>query len=411
MREELFELSRNLVENYNRQYQRYFLKENKLDSRLSVIIGQRGIGKSTVIVQYLLSHYAKELKANKALFLQADHFLVNETSLYEIAEQFNSLNGKVLCFDEIHKYGDWSRQLKSIYDTFPDLKIIASGSSALEIYKGTHDLSRRAIVYEMRGLSFREFIEITLNLTLEEHTLTDILRQHAEIARDIAQQLKRKNEKIIPLFKRYLAYGYYPYFLEFENKVLYYLTLEQNIHTTIEADLPAINPNLSGSSVKKIKKLLAFIASAVPFTPDLKKLKTILDVGDERTLKSYLKYLEDAGLILTLTAGGRGMRELEKPEKIYLNNFNQAYAISGHYGANVGCIRETFFANMLSSLARLSYAKQGDFRVNDRFVFEIGGRSKKFDQISAIKDSFLALDDIEYGSGNKIPLWLFGFLY
>jgi len=189
------------------------------------------------------------------------------------------------------------------------------------------------------------------------------------------------------------------------------LTLEQNIHTTLESDLIAIYPSLSGNSIKKMKKLLTIIASSVPFTPDLRKLKTTLEVGDERTLKTYLKYLEDAGIILTVSKGSRGLRALEKPEKIYLNNPNLIHAISSRTPFEKGNLRETFFLNLLRGLYKVSSPEQGDFHVEGKYIFEIGGKSKKFSQIKGIKDSFLAVDDIEIGTGNKIPLWVFGFLY
>ncbi len=317
----------------------------------------------------------------------------------------------MICFDEIHKYPDWSTELKSIYDTFPKLSIVASGSSALEIYKGSRDLSRRAVVYKMFGLSFREFIELELGIELISFGLEDIVRNHQRIANGIIMAVEKKGKKILALFKHYLEHGYYPYFREYKNRELFYITLEQNIHTTLESDLIAIYPSLSGNSIKKMKKLLTIIAYSVPFTPDLKKLKTTLEVGDERTLKTYLKYLEDAGIILTISKSGRGLRGLEKPEKIYLNNPNLIHAISSVTPVEKGNLRETFFLNLMGSLHKVSSPAQGDFNVEGKYIFEVGGKSKNFSQIKGIADSFLAVDDIEIGTGNKIPLWLFGFLY
>ena len=317
----------------------------------------------------------------------------------------------MICFDEIHKYPNWSTELKSIYDTFPKLTTVASGSSALEIYKGSRDLSRRAVVYKMFGMSFREFIEIELGINLKSAGLENIINNHQRIADSITNAVEKKGKKILALFKSYLEYGYYPYFREYNNRELFYLTLEQNIHTTLESDLIAIYPSLSGNSIKKIKKLLMIIASSVPFTPDLKKLKTTLDIGDERTLKIYLKYLEDAGIILTVSKGGKGLRELEKPEKIYLNNPNLIHAISSRMTLEIGNLRETFFLNMVETSHKVSSPAQGDFLVNGKYTFEIGGKNKDFSQIKDIKNSFLGVDNTEIGVGNKIPLWLFGFLY
>lgn len=411
MIEELFSLSQNFIRINNRGYVRYFLRTYPLNNRFSIVVGQRGVGKTTAIIQHILSSYKNDIFTNSALYIQADHFLVGGRSLYEIAEQFYNLGGEMICFDEIHKYPDWSTELKSIYDTFPKLKIVASGSSALEIYKGSHDLSRRAVVYKMFGMSFREFIEIELGINLKSAGLEDIINNHQRIAENIITAVEKKGKKILALFKSYLEYGYYPYFREYKNRELFYLTLEQNIHTTLESDLIAIYPSLSGNSIKKIKKLLMIIASSVPFTPDLKKLKTMLDVGDERTLKTYLKYLEDAGIILTVSKGGRGLRELEKPEKIYLNNPNLIHAISSRMPLEIGNMRETFFLNMAETSHKVSSPAQGDFLVNGRYTFEIGGKNKDFSQIKDIKNSFLGVDNTEIGAGNKIPLWLFGFLY
>ena len=192
---------------------------------------------------------------------------------------------------------------------------------------------------------------------------------------------------------------------------MYYITLEQGIRTTIESDLLSIYPTLNGSSIKKIKKLLTVIAESAPFTPDLKRLKRIVEIGDERTLKNYLKYLEDGGVIISLTKMGSRLGALEKPEKIYLNNPNQIYAISGKDKENRGTIRETFFINMLSVMHKVSMPKKGDFYIDNKYTFEIEGKNKSFKQIKDINNSFLAIDDIETGISNKIPLWLFGFLY
>lgn len=411
MLEEYIALSQNFFRIYNREYKRYFFKAHDLSNRFSIIVGQRGVGKTTAIIQYMLDAYHGDIFTGKALYVQADHFLVARRSLYEIAEEFFNLGGELICFDEIHKYQAWSGELKSINDTFPKLKIIASGSSALEIYRGSHDLSRRAIVYAMRGMSFREFIEFTSAVTMEHVSLEDIIVHHQKAAHNVVRKLEKANKKILSLFKEYLRYGYYPYFKEYKSKNLFYLTLEQNIHTTLESDLIAIFPALTGSSLKKIRKLLSIIASSVPFTPDLKNLKTVLDIGDERTLKTYLKYMEDAGIILTVSKKTKGLKELEKPEKIYLNNPNLIYAIASRDEQNIGTIRETFFFNMLNGTHKLTLPARGDFLVNGKYTIEIGGKNKDFSQIKGIGDSFLAIDDIEIGVGNKIPLWLFGFLY
>lgn len=405
--EDLYRLSQTQLAVFNRPYKRYFLQEHNLACRLGIILGQRGIGKTTAMVQHLLDVAEQDALSETILYVQADHFLIGERSLYEIAEQFAIHGGKVICFDEIHKYPRWSLELKSITDTFDGLKVLASGSSALEIYKGSHDLSRRAIQMRMWGMSFREYIEMSLGIRLSSCTLEDILRDHVRIAHEIVGRLPDK--KVLGLFKAYLKHGYYPFYFEDQNEALFYQLLNQNVHTTIESDLIAVQPALTGNSIKKITKLLSIISASVPFFPDLKKLTELTDVGDQRTLKTYLKYLEDSGLIMGLTRSGKGLRILEKPEKIFLNNANLIYAFSPNAGW--GTIRETFFLNVLSAGHTIKAPLRGDFQVDDRYLFEIGGRNKDFSQIKDIKNSFLAVDDIEKGFGRKIPLWLFGFLY
>ena len=406
MLETLFELSQNYVLNYKQDYVRYFLKTHSLSNRFSIISGQRGIGKTTAIIQYMQEQYP-DIYTTKALYIQADHFLLGNYSLYEIADEFVKMGGELLCIDEIHKYSNWSQELKSINDTFRELKLLVSGSSALEIHKGSYDLSRRALVYSMKGMSFREFLEIRLSVTLASMKLEDLLSSHQFFAQDIIDRLASKKEKILPLFNEYLKVGYYPYYFEYNNQEQFYLALEQNIHTTIESDLLAIYPSLTGTSIKKLKSLLKVISASVPFTPDMKKLKGIIGVGDERTLKNYLKYLEDAGLIKMLMKSSKGLGSIAKPEKIYLDNSNLLFTSS----PDIGTVRETFFMNQVSKDHELIATKNGDFLVDEKYLFEVGGKNKSFKQIKDTKDSYVASDEIERGFGNKIPLWLFGFLY
>lgn len=411
MIDELFDLSQSFIHNYNRNFRRYFLKKYSMENRFSIIIGSKGVGKTTAIIQYLLTFTDNDRLSREAIYIQADHFVVGKHSLYEIADQFVKEGGKLICFDEIHKYPEWSKELKSINDTFPTLKIIASGSSAMEIYRGSHDLSRRAIVYHMHEMSFREFLEFSLEIKLDSYTLEEILEKHQVIAHCIVEEIEKKEKKILPLFKHYLEYGCYPYFKEFKNKSLFYIILEQSIHAAVESDLTAIFPGLNGTGLKKIKKLISFIAESVPFIPDLRNIKRLLEIGDERTLKNYLKYLEDGGIILTVSKKGKSLRMLEKPEKIFLNNTNMMYAIGSKDNLQKGNIRENFFVNTMTTLHDVTVPDRGDFVINGTYTFEVGGKGKSFNQIRDFNDSYLALDEIETGIGNKIPLWLFGFLY
>lgn len=411
MLDDLFDLSRQFLRNYNRPYQRYFLRQHSLENRFSIIVGPRGVGKTTAIIQHLLSRYEDDFLTTKALYVPVDHFAVAGNNLYEIAEVFYNLGGECICFDEIHKWVNWSGELKSIYDSFPKLGIIASGSSAISIQQGSHDVSRRAVVYRMNGLSFREYIDLVLNKSLQPLTLESILEQHERSAGDIVGVVEAEGAKILALFKDYLRFGYFPYFLEFTDKSLYHITLEQSIHTTIENDLVAVYPELTGRSIQKLKKLLAVIAESVPFTPDLIRLKKLVEIGDERTLKGYLKCLEDGGTIIALPRSGSGLKGMRKPEKIYLNNPNQVHAISSSGKANTGNMRETFFASMVGGPHSISSPQRGDFLVDEIYTFEIGGKKKGFEQVKNVENSYLAVDGIELGIGKKIPLWLFGFLY
>lgn len=384
-------------------YQRYFIKEQKIKHRLTIIVGQRGIGKTTTIAQYMKQH--DELKS---LYVSMDSFLVGELSMYEIAEHFEMEGGKLLCFDEIHKYQNWSQELKSIYDTFPSLQIIASGSSALEINKGSHDLSRRANTLKMVGMSLREYMELTLGINFPKYTLQEILQNHETIAFDIVSKLEKIDKKILPLFQRYCKVGYYPYSLSIQDDEIFYDMLQQNINVSISGDLLFVYPSLDGNSIKKLKLLLNIIMESVPFVPVIEKLKNSLDIGDGRTLKDYFIKLEDAGVLhLLMKASGKGLRKLEKPEKIYLSNTNLLSITT----PEIGTVRETFFLNVLNTLHEVTYPLKGDFLVDNTYLFEIGGKNKGFTQIKDIENSFVASDDIEVGYKNKIPLWIFGFLY
>lgn len=410
MYEELKALSHHFLEIKNSLYRRYFIQTTKLSHRLSLILGQRGVGKTTTLVQTLLDYVDGDRFDDRILYIQTDHFQVGSHSLYEIAEQFHNFGGKWIAFDEIHKYPNWSQELKSIYDTFPQLKVLASGSSSLEIYRGNHDLTRRAICYYMQGLSFREYLELAHNIKLQTFELEDICIKHEKLISPILDELRNKNLKVLSEFQRYLKTGYYPYFFDIGDEALYMLTLEQNLHTTLESDLVAIYPHLTGSSIKKIKDLLIFIASSVPFSPNWNKIKTTIDIGDIRTLKSYFSHLENAGLIKSLSKATQKMSQIEASEKVYLDNPNQLFAISSK-SPDKGSVRETFFLNMISLRHKAAAAQNGDFLVDETFVFEVGGRKKSFNQIKSIQNSFLACDDIERGAGARIPLWLFGFLY
>jgi predicted AAA+ superfamily ATPase len=395
--------SKKFVKRNNLPYQRYFLKENRIKHRLSIVLGQRGVGKTTTIAQYMAMH--DDLKS---LYISMDSFLIGDLSMYEIAERFEQDGGKLLCFDEIHKYKNWSQELKSIYDNFPYLQIIASGSSALKIDKGSHDLSRRAHLLHMHGMSFREYLELTLHLDLGKLTFEDILNNHEELAFNMVGELEKADQKILPLFKQYLKTGYYPFSLTIMDEEVFFDMLEQNINVAISNDLLYVYPSLDGNSIRKLKLLVSVIMESVPFTPVIENLKTLLEIGDARTLKDYFYKLEDAGILkLLFKASSKGLKALEKPQKIYLDNSNLLYITQ----ANIGTVRETFFLKSTSLKHLVQYPVKGDFLVDGKYLCEIGGKNKSFKQIKDMSNAFVVADDLEIGFGNKIPLWLFGFLY
>ena len=413
MLEELFMKSRDFININNQEYKRYFIKTKKLEHRLSIIIGSRGIGKTTTVAQYIKENY----KESEALYVNLDD--IENTSKYtmtQIAQEFVLNGGKLLCFDKIHKYENWSAELKNIYDRFDKLKIVATGSSALQINKGSHDLSRRAIVYNMVGMSFREYLELYYGYAFEPVSLEELLSNHIDIATKIKKSIEENEQKIIPLFKEYLKHGYYPYFLSMPNEVLFFQTLQQNINVSIESDLLNIYPRLNGNSIKKIKMLLSVIIKSVPFEPKMSELKKAVDIKDDRTLKDYLCKLDDAGLIKLLMRNSLSMKAFDKPEKIFLANPNLMYTKE----PNIGNLRETFFVNQLDNYYKnkqsfndvsIFASKQGDFYCEEKYTFEVGGKSKSFYQIKDMPNSYVASDELEVGIGNKIALWMFGLLY
>ena len=408
MLENFFIESKRFIKKNNMPYKRYFIETHNLSHRLSVIQGARGIGKTTTIAQYL-SNY----ELDKVLYISLDNILISgNQKIVEIAEEFEKNGGQILCLDEIHKYPNWSQELKNIYDKYYNLKMVVSGSSAMHIHKGSYDLSRRAVVYKMEGMSFREFLNLHFQYSFNKYSLENIIENHEEITELIINKLH--NTKIIPLFKKYLDYGYYPYSITMDNKDDFYKTLQQSLNTTIESDLLSIYPNLSGVGINKIKKLLSSIISCVPFKPNLSQLQKILDIKDIRTLKEYLLYLDDAGIIKMLMANSMAYKNIDKPEKIYMADTN----IMNLANKDIGSMRETFFFNQLSCYYSIISNnkgifsnKSGDFICEEKYIFEIGDKNKDFNQIKDIDNSFLALDDIEIGYKKKIPLWLFGFLY
>lgn len=406
---ELFELSARMVSQKNRTFRRYLLREKPFGSGLTILLGQRGVGKTTLLTQHLIDCFETPY-SEKFLYVPMDHFIVGTRTMYEITEAFEKMGGKLICFDEIHKYREWSRELKSINDSFPGLQVIASGSSILSIRRGSHDLSRRAVLRHLSPMSFREWLTVRGLGDFVAVSLSELVSDHRVLAGQVAQQLREAGTTVLAEFGRYLKTGYYPYAFEHEDALSdFLLTLEQSVHATIETDLPALFPSLTGASIQKIKQLLAIISGLVPYKPDMAGLKRSLQIGDERTLKTYLKHLEDAGIVRCLHRQGKTLNNLDKPEKLYLDNPNLMLALTGDSGVDAGNMRETFLLSCFRG-ETVQAPAHGDFQIG-RIVIEVGGKNKSIKQIASQPDSYLAVDQLEIGMGNRIPLWLFGFLY
>jgi len=377
-------------------YRRYFFNKVNLTDRLIGLIGARGIGKTTFLLQYLKS---LDLPEEQKLYFSVDSIAASSYKLFEIAEDFYNLGGKVLVIDEIHKYRDFEIELKEIYD-FLDLQILFSGSSALMLEHKKADLSRRAVIYRLKGLSYREFLELKLGLRFETFDLKSLLQDHVAIANAICQRIKP-----LAYFKEYLQFGYYPFY--FETSETYCLKLEETVNTVIESDLPIIF-NIEPANIHKLKQLVAYICRSKPYQLNLTALAQKIGI-DRKTLYLYIRYLTLGDIFNRLEAKGKGDNLFSKPAKLYLNNpnLNHCYCLQ----SEIGTIREEFFYDMLSIDHTLHYPPRGDFLVDETYIFEIGGKNKGYGQIKGLPDSFIAADEIETGFGHKIPLWLFGFLY
>ena len=411
MMTEIQSLSQSFLKETSPKFRRYFFRDFTDDARMFFIIGPRGVGKTTSILQYLMEHSQNNSLSEKILYVPADHILVEKMGLYEIAQNFTQDGGEIIAIDEIHKYSNWSKELKSIFDTFKKLKVVISGSSSLEISKGSFDLSRRALIFNMKHMSFREFIEFEHGISISHLSLEEMTENHQEISLQYLKKIEQEGHKILPLFRKYLKTGLFPFYKEYKTTESYYLALNQMINSSIENDIISVHPKLSGTSLRRIKKLLAFITESCPFTADLKKIKTALSISDERTLKQYLHFLDKLQIIITVEKAGGKFAGLQRPKKIYLNNTNFMHALVSTENINKGTIRETYVANLLNGMHDLKIPLAGDFLVDDKYIFEVGGKSKNEHQIKNSKNAYILSDDIEYGVKAKIPLWLIGFLY
>ncbi len=378
------------IKNY--PYKRYMHHSMSFKNRLTGLLGARGVGKTTFLLQYLQE---VDIPDAKKLYLSVDNLEIE--SLFDIAHYFEQKGGKLLIIDEIHKYKNFEQELKKIYDIL-DVKVIFSGSCALKLDHSKADLSRRAVVYYIKGLSFREFLEFKTGKSFTSYSLEEILKNHIDIAFRITEEIKP-----FEYFSEYLKYGYYPFY--FENEEEYLLKLSQTINTVIEVDIPSIFP-IEYKNVINLKKLVKLICISKPFKVNLQELMKKMELSDYKSLYRFIDYLHKANIIRAVKAQSKGDALFSKPDKLYLNNTNLLFAYCKN--SEKGTLREIFFSCMVDDMVT---TKQGDFLVQQRYVFEVGGKNKSYNQIKDMENSFIVADDIAVGYGDKVPLYLFGFLY
>ncbi len=389
----------NKLENTSLEFQRSGLSFINWDSRMIGIKGARGVGKTTLLLQ----HIKLSLPPEQTLYVSLDNIWFTENKLYDLADYFSKHGGKYLLLDEVHKYPNWSQELKNIYDDFPPLKVVFTSSSLLQILNARADLSRRAVMYQMQGLSFREYLNFVQKENFPIITLQDILENHAALSRQIVQKIKP-----LQYFDDYLQTGYYPFFKE--NASVYHQLIGEIVNMIIEVELPLLR-GLETRYITKVKQLLYIISTSVPFIPNVSKLSERIGISRE-TLLAYLHHLSEAHLTKHLFKNAEGITLLQKPNKIFIENTNLMYALAAE-NINEGNLRETFFLNQVDAVHKITYPESGDFLVDKKWLFEIGGKTKTRKQLKNIPaaNAYIAMDNVEYGYSNNIPLWLFGFLY
>lgn len=387
---QLTRFMRGKLENTQTLFHRYMFSRIHWNRQMFGLVGPRGVGKTTMFLQYIKEHYDER----RMFYVTADHVYFSTHSLLELADEFSREGGQQLFIDEIHKYANCSRELKQIYDSYPDMMVAFTGSSILDITKGEADLSRRAPIYQIQGLSFREYLSLYKKIEMPVYTLDDILNHKAEI-HGVPHPL--------PLFSDYLKQGYYPFAGDPEFEML----LHQSVTQTMEVDIPQY-ANMNPSTGRKLKKLLSVIAQSVPFKPVMDSLATIIGVS-RNVLPDYFLFMEKAGMIGQLRDSTGGVRGIGKVEKVYLDNTNLAYLLAEE-STDIGNIRETFFYNQMRVTTDVISSRISDFEIGGK-TFEVGGKKKGKKQIESAQEGYLVRDDIEYGTDNIIPLWAFGLTY
>lgn len=394
----LFSVSRSKIERTPTVFKRFLFKAINWNNQLISIKGARGVGKTTLLLQHIKLNLPKD---DTVLYVSMDDLFFTDTNLIDLANDFVINGGKHLFLDEVHKYKNWSREIKLIYDNFLELQLVFTSSSILEIYQSESDLSRRAVSYMLPEMSLREYVELETKIKFPSYSLDEILKNHIQIATTIHQKIKP-----ILMYNQYNKFGAYPYFIQGTED--YQQKLINTINLIIEVDILAVK-NIDFNQIVKIKKLLFAIATSVPFTPNISKIAEKVGMSRQSLVKA-LHYLDKARLIHLANKPSKGITALNKPDKIYLNNTNIIKAIAAN-SENSGNIRETFFLNHLLTVAVIQIAPKGDFIVNQKYTFEIGGKNKTYKQLTDVNNAFVVKDNIEYGSHTTIPLWLFGFLY
>ncbi len=373
---------------------------NRIDwsNRFIGIKGSRGVGKTTLLLQHIKQNFGPH---DGVLYVSLDNLYFGENRFYDMADQFVKRGGQLLAVDEIHRYPDWSIELKNIYDDFPELRVVFTGSSLMQLNKAVSDLSRRVVMYTMPSLSFREFVLFETSESFPVFSLDELLQNHVSIATKIISQIKP-----LAWFAAYLNYGCYPFYLE--HKASVHQKIEEIVQVVLEVDIPQFE-NIQASNIFLLKRLLQLIATSVPFKPNYQTIseRTGLSIN---TLKNYLHYLERARLISLLHKPAKGLRNIGKTEKIFLHNPNLMFALTGET-QDKGNVRETFFYNQVSEKYPVFASEKADFFADGQYHFEIGGKSKNRGQIQKLERAFVVKDDIEVGHDNILPLWLFGFLY
>ncbi|MFA7082530.1 MAG: AAA family ATPase [Bacteroidales bacterium] len=388
--DKLYEQFQKLLRETDTSFFRYIYFDINWKNRMIGLIGPRGVGKTTLVLQYI----KENLNPNETLYVTAEDFYFADNKLIDLASEFVKLGGKYLIIDEIHKYKDWAKELKLIYDYHSELNVVFTGSSILDIKKGASDLSRRAVIYNMQGLSFREYLKLFHNITINTYSLEDILNHKVD---------SKNIELPLPLFNDYLKQGYYPFAIDED----FDLKLQQIINQTLEIDIPFF-AGMNVSTGRKLKQLLAIISKSVPFKPNMTSIATM--VGASRNnIEDYCMYIEEAGMISQLRDTTDGIRGLGKVEKIYLDNTNLIYSLAQET-SNIGNIRETFFFNQLRVKYNIFSSKVADFTIDD-ITFEVGGKNKGQRQIQGVEKGYIVKDNIELGYLNTIPLWHFGLTY